>query len=368
MGVTLRLITAILISAWLVTAAFAQTAPELFIFKSGTAIRADEVNANFQLLRDRIQNALGLTEITNGDLEELAALIEKLQGLAESGELNGTGLEFDWDGSKLGVRREGEEAFTYQELLGPSGPSGGSGQVGAGLEFEWNGTRLGVRAAGESEFQYVDLAGPQGAPGDPGTPGADGQEGPEGQPGTGLEFTWNGTELGVRQQGSSSYSFVDLVGPAGPAGDPRSYTAGAGIDIQNDVISLPASQTMPACANGYVPRRNGAGWECGLSVEAYFGPSPSGFTESLRDGNGSDCTIGDVWLTAGRRSGAMIADGRLLAVPQYSTLYSLIGARFGGDGIQTFALPDLTAVSPRSANGEPVHYVICTEGVFPGGF
>lgn len=49
----------------------------------------------------------------------------------------------------------------------------------------------------------------------------------------------------------------------------------------------------------------------------------------------------------------------------YEPLFSLIGTRHGGDGATTFALPDLRHVAPRSANGEPVHYVICIDGTFP---
>jgi len=40
------------------------------------------------------------------------------------------------------------------------------------------------------------------------------------------------------------------------------------------------------------------------------------------------------------------ADGALLAVSEYSALYSLLGTTYGGNGIQTFALPDLRARAP----------------------
>lgn len=36
---------------------------------------------------------------------------------------------------------------------------------GKSLEFNWSGTSLGVRQEGQTEYQYVDLQGPQGAPG-----------------------------------------------------------------------------------------------------------------------------------------------------------------------------------------------------------
>jgi microcystin-dependent protein len=57
--------------------------------------------------------------------------------------------------------------------------------------------------------------------------------------------------------------------------------------------------------------------------------------------------------------GFALCDGSLLPISQYPALYSLIGVTYGGDGVTTFALPDLRGRSPVSAgNGpglEPVH-------------
>ncbi|MEM6678477.1 MAG: phage tail protein, partial [Pseudomonadota bacterium] len=39
-------------------------------------------------------------------------------------------------------------------------------------------------------------------------------------------------------------------------------------------------------------------------------------------------------------------DGQLLSVNDYSTLFSVIGTRFGGDGVTSFALPDLRGGVP----------------------
>lgn len=41
-----------------------------------------------------------------------------------------------------------------------------------------------------------------------------------------------------------------------------------------------------------------------------------------------------------------ICDGRMLPVRQNTALFSVIGNRFGGDGIDTFALPDLSGRAP----------------------
>jgi microcystin-dependent protein len=52
-------------------------------------------------------------------------------------------------------------------------------------------------------------------------------------------------------------------------------------------------------------------------------------------------------------------DGQLLAIVQYQELYSLLGNQFGGDGMQTFALPKLTGPAPN------VQYFIATAGIYP---
>ncbi len=45
--------------------------------------------------------------------------------------------------------------------------------------------------------------------------------------------------------------------------------------------------------------------------------------------------------------------GQLLQVDQYSTLYALIGTQFGGDGINTFGVPDLRGRVPVGAGTGP---------------
>ena len=39
-------------------------------------------------------------------------------------------------------------------------------------------------------------------------------------------------------------------------------------------------------------------------------------------------------------------DGRLLPVNQYQALFSLLGTRYGGNGVQNFAIPDLRGRTP----------------------
>lgn len=48
-----------------------------------------------------------------------------------------------------------------------------------------------------------------------------------------------------------------------------------------------------------------------------------------------------------------LCNGQLLAIAQYQALFSLIGTWFGGDGIKTFALPDLRGRSPVGMANDP---------------
>lgn len=45
-------------------------------------------------------------------------------------------------------------------------------------------------------------------------------------------------------------------------------------------------------------------------------------------------------------SGWQLCNGQLLSISEYSTLFNLIGTTYGGDGQNTFALPDLRGRTP----------------------
>ena len=48
--------------------------------------------------------------------------------------------------------------------------------------------------------------------------------------------------------------------------------------------------------------------------------------------------------------GWMLCNGQLLQISQYPALFSLLGTAYGGDGIRTFALPNLQGRVPMGAN------------------
>jgi microcystin-dependent protein len=58
--------------------------------------------------------------------------------------------------------------------------------------------------------------------------------------------------------------------------------------------------------------------------------------------------IGEIrWLPFSRSpSGWLRCDGSVVSIGEYDTLYTLIGTTYGGDGISTFATPDLQGRVP----------------------
>ena len=58
--------------------------------------------------------------------------------------------------------------------------------------------------------------------------------------------------------------------------------------------------------------------------------------------------IGQISAFAGNfePNGQLLCDGRLLQIAEYDTLFAVIGTTYGGDGVTTFALPDLRGRAP----------------------
>ena len=77
-------------------------------------------------------------------------------------------------------------------------------------------------------------------------------------------------------------------------------------------------------------------------------------------GNGETCTLGEMILTAATVANGTPANGQLLPINQNTALFSLLGTNYGGNGVTTFALPDMRAVTPNNMT-----WSICDEGIFP---
>jgi microcystin-dependent protein len=60
-----------------------------------------------------------------------------------------------------------------------------------------------------------------------------------------------------------------------------------------------------------------------------------------------------------------LCDGSLLQIEQNNALFSLLGTSFGGDGMKTFALPNLLNHRPFPAEISQGNYYIAMNGIFP---
>ena len=180
--------------------------------------------------------------------------------------------------------------------VGPVGPAGPQGPAGAMGVAGPTGARGATGAAGP--------AGPQGAAGATGPAGPQGPTGSAGPAGA--------------QGPAGSVGSTGATGPMGPAG--------------------PQGPTGPA------------------GTQALFGTN----TTRTAAGTGATCTIGEVMLMAGNVGNGIPANGQLLSIVEFSPLFAVVGTNFGGDGFNTFALPDLRAAAPNGLT-----YVICAEGTFP---
>lgn len=88
--------------------------------------------------------------------------------------------------------------------------------------------------------------------------------------------------------------------------------------------------------------------------------------------NGSgDCLLGEIKLFSNILipRGFLPTEGQILSIAQNDALFSLLGTKYGGNGVTTFGLPDLRNVEPTHRTGEGIevdtNYAICVSGTFP---
>jgi microcystin-dependent protein len=68
-----------------------------------------------------------------------------------------------------------------------------------------------------------------------------------------------------------------------------------------------------------------------------------------------DPYLGDIRIFAGSfaPAGWVLCDGRLLAISENDALYAIIGTTYGGDGVNTFGVPDLRGRLPVGKGNGP---------------
>lgn len=113
-----------------------------------------------------------------------------------------------------------------EDGVGLMGPQGRQGPAGIGLEFKWEGTKLGIKRTADIDYTYVDLKGDPGARGLRGIQGNEGQQGIQGPKGDSLYIQVSEpNEFGQRflqkryNENEAWVSFFDLSQMRGPKGD-----------------------------------------------------------------------------------------------------------------------------------------------------
>ena len=180
-------------------------------------------------------------------------------------------------------------------------------------------------------FVTLGSAGPTGATGPAGPQGATGAIGPTGAKGD------TGASGPTGPKGDTG-----ATGPTGPKGDTGAIGPTGPTGAKGDTGAT--GPTGPQGPTGPAGTATGFGSQ----------------TQQASAGNGAECTLGQIILSAGVVANGIPANGQLLPINQFQALFALMGTMYGGDGIQTFALPNLGSVAPNGLT-----YSICDQGIFP---
>jgi microcystin-dependent protein len=87
-----------------------------------------------------------------------------------------------------------------------------------------------------------------------------------------------------------------------------------------------------------------------------------------------DSLLGSIGTFAGSFAphGWSNCDGKLLSISQFNALFSVLGTTYGGDGIKTFAVPDMRPTIKDPARGvirvdwtDTPRNCICLYGIYP---
>ena len=158
--------------------------------------------------------------------------------------------------------------------------------------------------------------------------------------------------------GINSFGLPNLTGQI-VVGAGGSYSVGQ--NVGNGVITI-ANSNMPTTAGGSgQPFQN---MQSGLAMNWIIN------VEGLYPVSGGDITLDSIGVLsqfAGNfaPNGTMFAHGQLLNIADYSSLFAIIGTTYGGDGINTFALPDLRGRTAIGAgNGFTVGQVVGSDQTY----
>jgi hypothetical protein len=235
------------------------------------------------------------------------------------------------------------------------------------------GTPPRCRSAGHVEFSWTDPgpAGPAGPAGDAGPTGATGLDGEPGAAGAAGVACWdlNGNGIADPEEDVNGDGFLtaaDCTGPEGLPGPPGSDgpMGDRGLPGVNGAFcadNLPTASILPPWTlHAIHGRRSGTATFAVLHSTAGATPSAERIPEKYL--GGGEPFLGEMMLVPYTfvPRGWAYAQGQLLQLNQHTALFALLGATYGGDGRDTFALPDTRGQEPLC-----MRYIIAVQGIFP---
>jgi Phage Tail Collar Domain/Collagen triple helix repeat (20 copies)/IPT/TIG domain len=273
---------------------------------------------------------LGATELTVTAHSDSSITADLPAGIAAGAYLLGVDTGH-WQGFLTFTAAVGQIGPTG--ATGPQGPAGPIGPAGAPGAQGPQGP-IGLTGAAGPQGQ----TGPQGPAGPIGQTGPAGPQGPQGTPGA-----------------TGATGPQGLAGPAGPTG----ATGAAGPPGPAGPAGAAGAQG-PAGPEGPEGPTGPAGPAGPAGTQDLFGTNSLGFSPG--EGGTTPCTLGSILLNVSSEypQNYLPADGRTLPIETYTALFSLIGTNYGGNGMTTFALPNLKPAAPNNTQ-----YLICYSGVFP---
>jgi hypothetical protein len=312
------------------TSAYSGTVTIPNTFKPETPARAADVNANFSAIATAV----------NGTATDIATLETSIQALQKAQASLGFIFRGPWTSSTSyaanDIVTEGGSSYValmVNTAVDPAADVSGSG--GHWTVIAAAGAKGPAGATGAVGAQGP--AGPQGLVGATGATGAVGAAGPPGPIGPMGAIGPLGAAGPARPAGAAGSQ--GPVGPMGLSGPTGAQGVAGPVGPQGPPVTIPANLT--AISNQ-------------LGISGYA---------SERYNSVVTCMLGDIVLSAnsyGSGGSFTPADGRLLPISGNSSLFALLGARFGGNDTSDFALPDLRAFAPQG-----LQYSICTQGVYP---
>ena len=210
-------------------------------------------------------------------------------------------------------------------------------------------TNLGVTPGTSNNVAWALLA-QQGASGASGAAGPAGSQGPQGPPGP---------------QGPQGP--MGLTGPAGAQG-PAGVTFSSQGAWNNTTAYVPGSfvtyngsSYLAVVANTNAEPDISNNWVgANINLNTFGKTLPTNSVPSTV--STANCYIGELRLFPyNYQSPAWIpAAGQILPISEWAELFSLLGTQFGGNGEQTFALPNYSGVAPNGSE-----YYMCRSGLVP---